>query len=115
MAQDMKTDKKKLQGLQRVADVMLDHSLLSLRAARLVQEETRAKLLALDRHDADYGCTPQAAARAQMLYDTWADSRRAALNQNLTIQTAAVQTAQDVARQAFGKQNALKRLQSRQP
>jgi hypothetical protein len=103
----------KLQGLQRIADIMLDQQLSGLRQANAAQDETRGKLLALDPVVDWDGCNLQASAQAATLYQAWADIRRRELNLQLARQTAAVLQAQDAARLAFGRSTALTALKSR--
>ncbi len=105
--------KAKLEGLQRLADLVLDQQLLTLRTAQAQREATRTKIAALD-HSGDWGTSSlQSNARAEVLYQAWADARRRDLNLLLARQTVAVMTAEDASRTAFGRKTALRAIQTR--
>jgi hypothetical protein len=54
-----------------------------------------------------------AAVQAGLLYERWAEARRAEINLTLARQTAEWIEARDAARQAFGRADALRRLSDR--
>jgi hypothetical protein len=107
------THLKQIKRLEDIAAVVLDQNLMALKAAMRLQSETRAKLEALDRCDGGFDCAPQAAARADVLYQIWVEARRSELNLKLAQHSAAVILAKDAARAAFGKTSALQGLTAR--
>lgn len=109
MADNMTKDQK-LQGLQRIASLLLDQQLLALRMAEQQRQTTLDMIASLDRCDPQLDVSLQSAAKAALLYQAWADLRRKDLNTKLQQQTAIVLAKQDSARLAFGKQSVLQSL-----
>jgi hypothetical protein len=104
------TVSSKINALQQIADVMLDQRLLALRAANTARTETEMKIAALEVPGGWEDCSLQAAGRAELLYQAWADARRKDLNLNLARQTVAKMEAEDAARLAFARHTALQKL-----
>jgi hypothetical protein len=107
------TVSKQLDELRQLSDLMLDQRLLALRGAQAARIETQDRIAALDLPDFADGCALAIAARAALLYQTWADVRRKDLNLTLARQTVAEIEAKDAARTAFSKQRVLASLQDR--
>jgi hypothetical protein len=92
---------------------MLDHKLAALTLAAAAREESKARLAGLSRPAADTDLPLAAAAQTSLLYERWAEARRAEINLTLARQTAEWIEARDAARQAFGRTDALRRLTDR--
>jgi hypothetical protein len=103
----------KLAALLRIADLVLDQRLAALRSATAKRDDIQRKLAALERTADWTDCNLQASARAEILYQTWADARRRDLNQNLARQMVAVVQAEDASRTAFGRHTALQAIKNR--
>jgi hypothetical protein len=105
---------KDLANLQLLAGLMLDHRLSTLQHAAAAIRESR---LALERLSAPpptvEGLQGAAAALSALAYHRWADARRAEINTALARQTHDWMVAQDAARTAFGKAEALKGVASK--
>lgn len=102
----------------RVQSAVLEARLASLRAAAAARDETHAALNRLNdagalRGDGSANLTGAAAEMQMLVYQRWADARRAELNSRLAGQTAQLLAAQDAARLAFGRDQALGRLLDR--
>jgi hypothetical protein len=109
---DHMTLAKQLGALGQIADIMLDQRLLALRVANTARTDTQNKLAALDVAATWQDCSLQSSARAEMLYQSWADARRKELNLNLARQTVTKMQAEEAARLAFSRQTALQKLQA---
>lgn len=104
------TDLAVLQGLARL---VLDHRLSVLRAASDRREASRRQIAELDT-DAEPIDLPTVPARQVALrYQLWADVRRSELNTVLARQTAEWMAAQEDARLAFGRAEALRGIAAR--
>lgn len=102
---------KDLAKLQSLAGLMLDHRLAVLQRAADAMRESRAALERLSAPPAPAeGLEGAAAALAALAYHRWADARRGEINTALARQTHDWMVAQDAARTAFGKAEALKGL-----
>lgn len=108
----MKPRRKELERLHALAQMQFDAAQLTLRKAAEDRDTSLALIAGLEVPPAE-GLTPVAAAMASMQYQLWADRRRAELNLTLARQTAQWLEAQGAARQAFGRKDALGRLQEK--
>jgi hypothetical protein len=102
-----------LRPLVEISRLMLDHKLAALTRAVSAREESKARLAGLSRPPAETDLPLAAAAQARVLYERWAEARRAEINLTLARQTAEWIEARDAARQAFGRADALRRLSDR--
>ena len=102
-----------LRPLVEISRLILDHKLAALTRAATAREESKAHLAGLARPLADTDLPLAAAAQAGLLYERWAEARRAEINLTLARQTAEWIEARDAARQAFGRADALQRLSDR--
>lgn len=102
-----------LRPLVEISRLMLEYKLAALTRAAAVREESRARLAGLSRPPAETDLPLPAAAQAGLLYERWAEARRAEINLTLARQTAEWIEARDAARQAFGRADALRRLSDR--
>ncbi len=102
------TDAPKIAALQRITDMVFDARLAQVRTAAAHRAHTLAQLAALQPQTAQLGDGQDVGdALAALHYQAWAEARRAQLRQQLALQTAQWMDAQDAARQAFGKANAM--------
>ena len=99
-----------LRPLVEISQLMLDHKLAALTRAAAAREESRTRLAGLSRPLAETDLPLAAAAQAGLLYERWAEARRAEINLTLARQTVEWIEARDAARQAFGRADALRRL-----
>lgn len=99
--------------LQKLARLLLDHRLFRLRAAADRREQSRMQIVALDRVAEPSDLPPVAATQVLLHYELWADARRSELNTVLARQTAEWMSAQDDARLAFGRAEALRGIAAR--
>lgn len=90
-----------------------DAALADLERAGCARAESRARLagLALAPSVTDLGTI--AAAQAEVRYQSWAQARRAEINLTLARQTVEWLEAQEAARRAFGRAEALRTLAAR--
>lgn len=102
-----------LRPLVEISRLMLDHKLAALTQATSARDESRARLAGLALPPAQTDLPLAAAAQAGLLYERWAEARRAEINLTLARQTAEWIEARDAARQAFGRADALRRLSER--
>jgi hypothetical protein len=102
-----------LAALRQLTDLMLDQRLLDLRKAQQAQQETRGLIAALDQISQAADCALPAAARAELLYQSWAEARRKDLNLTLARQSVTEIEARAAASVAFGKQRVVSGLQQR--
>ncbi|MDR5652715.1 hypothetical protein [Ruixingdingia sedimenti] len=92
-----------------LAGMIRDHELGQLRARAEAMAQTRAHLAGLaTAPPAD--TADMALMLADLRHQQWAEARRRDLNTTLARQTAEWMTAQDAARAAFGRAEALARL-----
>ena len=96
--------------LQRLAELMLDHRLAALREAASAKAQSEATLAGLSAPEAVEGLQGAAGALAALQYQRWAEARRTELNACLARQTRAWLDARDLAKEAFGKAEALRGL-----
>ena len=103
---------QRLEALARVSQIMLDMRLAELRAAAAACTATRSTLaeVSLPRAAPENNLAPAALSRAGMLYDRWAEARRAEINLTLARQTAIWLESRDAAAMAFGRDRTLARL-----
>lgn len=104
--------KDRLNRLQAISDLLLDVKLAELRAAAQEREKSLANLRSLDAESTS-DLDPVQAAKTALAYQSWADRQRRDINLGLASQTVAWQRAQDTARNAFGKAEALRLLRAR--
>lgn len=105
---------KDLRRLGELTDLILDQRLAVLRKAAEAKAQSEAALAALARPmHRDEGLVGASSAIAALAYERWADARRAEINQQLAWQTHVWMEARDAAQIAFGKAEALRRLQDR--
>ncbi len=96
-----------------LADLVLDRELARLRALAQQRERSLMQLRALDQGTAPTAPGEIADTLVALRYLRWADAERAELNLQLAAHTAAWLVARDEARQAFGRQQALRQLSER--
>lgn len=101
--------KEQVQRLRALTGLILDMRLSDLRAAARAKQESLDRLAALHAPQAT-DLPPIAAAQADILYQRWAEQRRAEINLILARQTAEVLEARAMARRAFGQTEALRGL-----
>lgn len=101
---------KEIAKLQVLAGLMLDHRLAGLQTAARAKAQSEAALAGLARPAEVEGLEGAAGALAGLQYQRWAEARRAEINLTLARQTRDWLEAQDSAREAFGKAEALKGL-----
>lgn len=106
------TPRARIGRLQQIGQLMLDLRLTDLRTAAEARERSLDRLAALVPAPAP-DLDPILAAQAELRYQRWAEQRRAEINLVLARQTAEWMTAQEAARTAFGKTEALRRLKDR--
>jgi hypothetical protein len=111
MASNM-TIAKRLEGLARIADLVLDQRLQALQRAQQARNATREKIQALDQPWEMDEHALQASVRAAFLYQTWADLRRKDLNLVLAKQTVVVLETEADARLSFSRHAALEQLRA---
>ncbi len=102
-----------LRPVVEISQLMLDHKHAALTRAAAAREESKTRLAGLSRPLAETHLPLAAAAQAGLLYERWAEARRAEINLTLARQTAEWIEARDAARQAFGRADALRRLSDR--
>lgn len=102
----------RLAALGAIGQLMLDARLAELRAAAAARAQSLDRLEALVARPAP-DLEPIAAAQAELRYQRWAEARRAEINLQLARQTAAWMAAEEAARQAFGKTEALRLLREK--
>ncbi len=102
-----------LRPLVEISRLMLDHRLAALTRAAAAREESKARLAGLSQPPGTTDLPLAVAAQAGLLYERWAEARRAEINLTLARQTAEWIEARDAARQAFGRADALRRLSDR--
>lgn len=98
--------------LQQIAGLQLDLRLNDLHAAARARQESLDRIAGLNVPQVS-DLPPIAAAQADLLYQRWAEVRRAEINQNLARQTAVWIEAQANARKAFGQTQALDAVQKK--
>lgn len=105
---------KDLRRLGELTDLILDQRLAVLRKAAEARALSEAALASLARPmHGDESLVGASSAIAALAYERWADARRAEINQHLARQTHVWMEARDAAQIAFGKAEALRRLQDR--
>ena len=104
--------KPDLDRLAALAQMVSQARLAELERAARARAESRARLDALNRPLPE-GADPLAMAPVALRYNRWAEARRREINLTLARQTAAWLDALDVARDAFGRAEALRRLAER--
>ena len=104
------TRRKELDPLVRTSGLILDLKLADLRRASLACEESRARLADLATGPVETDLPFSVAAKTGLLYDRWAEARRAEINLTLARQTATWIDARMAARIAFGRAEALRKL-----
>lgn len=107
--------RKDLDQLAVLGQLILDAKLSALRAAALARDQSLARLADLARPQPAEGLLPVAAEEVRLRYELWADQRRAEINRSLAQQTVAWTEARGAATAAFGRTEALRRLQARVP
>jgi hypothetical protein len=107
------TRKSDIAALQGIARLLLDHRLSVLRAASDRRAQSRMQISALDQVAGPADLPLLAATQATLRYELWADIRRSDLNTVLARQTAEWMSAQDEARHAFGRAEALRGIATR--
>jgi hypothetical protein len=107
------TRRSEIAALHGLVQLVLDHQLSVLRAAADRREQSRMQIAALDKASEPSDLPPVAAAQVALRYQLWADVRRSDLNTVLARQTAEWMSAQDDARLAFGRAEALRGIAAR--
>lgn len=97
-----------------LGQLLLDGKLAALRASARARQESEELLAGLRVPDLPEGTLPGMGAElVSFHYNRWADLRRAEINQTLARQIVAVTEAQDDAREAFARLQALNALRAR--
>jgi hypothetical protein len=107
------TKSRDLARLADVAQLMLDTRLGQLRAASTQLDRSRMQLMAINAAAKPADLPPVAAEKVALVYDRWADVRRAELNLVIARQTAEMLEARSEAGTAFGRLQALQGLAKR--
>jgi hypothetical protein len=107
------TGSRDIGALQELASLILDSQLTGLRLAAGRREQSLMQIAALDRPAAPTDLAPAAAAQVALRHQLWAGVRRTELNTVLARQTAEWMAAQEEARRAFGKVEALRGIAAR--
>lgn len=102
---------EKLHRLRRMAGMVLELRAASLAKAAAEREAVRAKLAALNRVPDEDAMTEIAEAQRFLVYEGWAAGRRAKLNHQLARQEVVWRMELAAAREAFGRDQVLARLQ----
>ncbi len=103
------TTQKNLKNLSQIAQLILDVKLAEVRAAAMARQDSLNLLAGLNAASAvDLGVV--VAAKSEMLYQQWADRRRAEINIVLARQTADWMDKQQTARRSFGQAEVLRKL-----
>lgn len=108
------TKREDLDRMSRIGELILDQRLATLREAAKARARSLEMLAVLSPAPQD-GCQTIAEAQALLLYQRWADARRADINLTLARQTAQWLEARAAAAQAFGRADVLRQLQNRAP
>lgn len=102
---------KRIDRLQQIAGLILDARLAEVQAAERARQESLSHLQSLR--------VPQpvtedvTSAQVGLRYEQWADMRRGQINMALARQTVTWMDAQDHARSAFGRAEALRKLKAK--
>jgi hypothetical protein len=99
--------------LGQISQLILDVKLAALHVAAGKRQQSLDLLANLNLPSAPSDLSPVAAHHAELRYQHWADARRGEINLLLARQTAEMNVARDDAGQAFGKDQALRRLRVR--
>jgi hypothetical protein len=102
--------RQKLDGLQKLAQMVLDAQLAELRAIARARETCLAQLADLNRPFPEGDLHPMVVAEAELRFQRWADLRRAEINQILARKNVELEEARGAAGLAFGRAQALARL-----
>lgn len=102
------TKRKDLQMLVMLSQLVLDQRLAAVRLAAEGLDRSRANLQAINAAAAPADLPPVAAGLVDMVYQRWADIRRAELNASIARQTAIWMEEKSEAATAFGRVQALK-------
>jgi len=101
---------KRLRHMAQISNVALDAALFQLRGAVAARREIEVNLRVLDddrRQMVQDVTQPASKAGADVLWQRWADARRAELNNKLARRLVAEDQALRVATRAFGRDQAL--------
>ncbi len=104
------TRRKDLDPLVRASGLILDLKLAELRRASRARDESRARLADLEAAPVETDLPLTVSAQAGLLYERWAEARRAEINLTLARQTATWIDARTAARNAFGRAQVLRKL-----
>lgn len=99
--------------LAGLSQLILDRKLADLERAARACAESRERLADLTIPPFQTDLPLPAAAQAALLYDRWAEARRAEINQTLARQTAGWIEAREAAATAFGRAEVLRKLTER--
>jgi hypothetical protein len=102
-----------LNRLAEVAQLMLDHRLGQLRVASSQLVRSRTQLQSINAAAKPADLPPVAAEKVALVYDRWADVRRADLNLVIARQTVKMMEARSEAETACGRLQALQGLARR--
>lgn len=105
----MSQNKSQISRLKTLTDLILDLRLGELERAARLRNESLERLCDLNK-PTEVDTSSIAEITAHMLYERWADHRRAELNITLARQTAEWLTRQDAARRALGQSQVLGKL-----
>lgn len=107
------TKAKDLARLAQISQLILDVKLAGLQKAAVKRQQSLDLLASLNKEHEETDLPPVAAHQALLRYQHWADARRSEINLLLARQTADMHMARDAAGQAFGKDQALRGIQSK--
>lgn len=110
-----KTNDLRLHRLSEVAAIAADASLFRLKAAKEQRENVEHRLTALDAERRSF-CGiegPARTASADLLWQRWAEKKRAELNRELARARVAETKARDLAARDFGKTTVLQKLRAK--
>lgn len=105
------TKQQQLNRLRDIADFVLERRLAALQVATHAKLQSEVQLCGLAKpHHAPADVPPVLAERVALMYQYWADGRRAELNMVLARQTANWIDARHAATEAFGKKRVIEKL-----
>jgi len=102
-----------LERLSRLGDLIRDVRLANLHQAAAARQDCLTQLQAVSQVASSTGLNPVATQQAALLYDRWADTRRAALNLVLAQRTAEWMVAKEDARLALIRADVLRALKDK--
>jgi hypothetical protein len=107
------TKSKDLAALAQLGQLVLDHKLGALKGKSDRLEQSRMQLSAVNQAGQPADLDPILSSKVGLGYERWADVRRSELNLVIARQTAAWLEARGEAQTAFGRVQALQRLEEK--